>query len=730
MASWLRRVLNRETTVRLVGQVLDENDRPVAGAEVRLKLGDRKVTTREDGSFAFEQLVPRRYLLSASKDDFNAGPTLVRVADAAESITLRMHVASTVVLRVVADRAPVVGATVKLLQLVHVDSYAVEFAMEPVKTDADGTVTMRGLAPGNYRALVTAPTPGWAQEPLSIACRDRGGTVELVATLERGARIEGTVRGPFNRPVAGAMILVWHSTMRPSHYQAESDEHGKWHVEVPAGHYRVVARSHRHRGSSHAEIDTDGRTARRDVLLRVGFPSARQALRSWLRLDRFSTRKHRRIAGVVLDENSKPVEDAHVFAVATSDGEPGRHMNAVTDTQGRFEFEAPDDDTYEVKAGWSDPRDSRQVVTQRVRPGDVNVRLVLSSGATLSGRVLLDGSPVQQFGVTLQTEKYSPFGGTPIGLRSDDGRFTLRNVDPGTWRVTILGRATRHKIIDGVTLERGQAIDLGDIVMERGDRISGHVRDQSGAPVSAARVMIGRRLNDDSSQLEQWFHGEYVTTTNESGEYEFEGVDTHSPDFATPLIVARHFSAGTSLLQELPQGDQTIDFVLFGSGRIEGVVKGGNGRSMSVLAKRPDEPEGRRRAFVWADAFRFDEVPPGDYELALELPASEQGRSERISVAEDETVKVALELRTSTVRLNVKLRGKRAADDDCHVELDPPPLDRIISSMRMGDDLHTFTFQYVKPGNYRISIDGKKTWKDVVVAASPAEQTIEFRVGS
>ena len=47
-------------------------------------------------------------------------------------------------------------------------------------------------------------------------------------------------------------------------------------------------------------------------------------------------------------------------------------------------------------------------------------------------------------------------------------------------------------------------------------------------------------------------------------------------------------------------------------------------------------------------------------------------------------------------------------------------------NMTNGWTLLKYTFQQVKPGNYRISFDGKKTWKHVVVAASPEEQTIEF----
>lgn len=213
----------------------------------------------------------------------------------------------------------------------------------------------------------------------------------------------------------------------------------------------------------------------------------------------------------------------------------------------------------------------------------MNVKLVLTSGAALTGRVLLDGEAVRHFGVTVQDEKYSPFGGSPAGIQSADGSFALDNLEPGTWRVSVLAIGTRRKVIDGVTVVPGQRVDLGDITLERGQPITGHVRDSSGAPVSGARVLIGRRLAEDRSQLEQAFYGEYSTTTNAAGEYVFDGIDTHPPDAGTPLIVAKHLSAGSSLLRDLLPGDATVDLVLLPAGSIEGVVEGVQGRCRTEI---------------------------------------------------------------------------------------------------------------------------------------------------
>lgn len=343
----------------------------MAGAHVSLRWSSNKrvVTTDDDGVFLFDNLEPRRYVLVASTSDLYARPTLVRVSDTNEPLVLRMHAAATIVLRVVADRAPVQGARVVLQQLIPVDSYYAELPLEPRETDAQGVVTVRGLAPDNYRGWVVPTDPGWAQEPLAISCGDRGGSVEQVVTLERGAQVEGVVRGPFNRPVSGATIRLWHSERQESLYQTKSDEDGRWRAVLPAGHYRVVPSSHRYQTIRPVEIETDGRTPQTRIELSLGLPSIQQTLTSWLHVDRLiDAGARRRIAGVVVDAKGKPVEEVHVYASPTSDGGALRGLNATTDSNGWFEFEARDNDEYEIKAGWKDPRDGGHVVMQRVRP--------------------------------------------------------------------------------------------------------------------------------------------------------------------------------------------------------------------------------------------------------------------------------------------------------------------------------------------------------------------------
>lgn len=54
-------------SLRLEGQVIDASDQPVAGARVTINaLPARTLTTEADGSFVFEELLSRRYQVTAA----------------------------------------------------------------------------------------------------------------------------------------------------------------------------------------------------------------------------------------------------------------------------------------------------------------------------------------------------------------------------------------------------------------------------------------------------------------------------------------------------------------------------------------------------------------------------------------------------------------------------------------------------------------------------------------
>lgn len=279
--------------------------------------------------------------------------------------------------------------------------------------------------------------------------------------------------------------------------------------------------------------------------------------------------------------------------------------------------------------------------------------------------------------------------------------------------------------------------------MERAQRIEGVVRDRLGTPVAGARVNIGipMFLRDTQSRFERWFQGHHETTTDEAGRYDFDGVDVRSDVFGRRLIWATHPQSGGALFKELRAGETRIDFDLLGSGRIEGKVEGLRGGRPPVLAVRSDEPELSRIAMLQPNGeFVFDDVPCGDYTVSLKVPRSAGTSTDKVTVGVGETATAVLVMSNPGVRLTITVPGgcglevMLAAADHTTPEPEQTKARVIMKGAsiwvngRLARPLRseeTVSFNHLVPGKYRASIDGKR-WTEIVVAASPAEQTVEI----
>src|SRR6185295_5343448 len=99
-------------SLRLEGQVIDADERPVAGARVIVSANPpREATSEGDGSFAFEGLLAREYDLEASAGAGYGGPVRVRLVKGSEPVILRLEPAGDVEITTLdaADRHPVAG---------------------------------------------------------------------------------------------------------------------------------------------------------------------------------------------------------------------------------------------------------------------------------------------------------------------------------------------------------------------------------------------------------------------------------------------------------------------------------------------------------------------------------------------------------------------------------------------------------------------------------------------
>jgi hypothetical protein len=204
-------------TLRLEGQVIDGDDKPVAGATVVLSSNPpRTATSAEDGGFAFDALVGRPYTLIARASQGVAGPITARLTETSEPIVLQLRPGPNVVVTVEADGKPVDGATVELRG---------QDAIRQV-TKA-GTATFGPVPPGGYQLAAWADGRARTHQWIQVGAGDSHETLRLVA----GARVTGKVIDEGGTPVGGARVTYhgasdWSQQADARHDGVDTDKDG------------------------------------------------------------------------------------------------------------------------------------------------------------------------------------------------------------------------------------------------------------------------------------------------------------------------------------------------------------------------------------------------------------------------------------------------------------------------------------------------------------------------
>ncbi len=367
-----------------------------------------------------------------------------------------------------------------------------------------------------------------------------------------------------------------------------------------------------------------------------------------------------------------------------------------------------------------------------------------ASSGSIKGRVLFEGKPVSHCGIAF-TQPHVRFSGGHETIRAPDGCFALAGLGAGTWQLMLVGPVTRTKQLEPITLNDGELVDLGDIVLESGRRIAGLVRDASGAPVAGARVFIGSGPGEPRSpdEIIARLIGRYATSTDSRGMYAVEGVDI--PKGTGPRYLwATKSLIGASRPRELQGDDSKVDLVLHRTGSIRGVVEGVGGRLPFVFTRSPEEPEQARRVLTETNGeFWFDDVPAGEYDVCLRVPQAVHAPPVRVTVVEEQVAFVTLTMVTSAVQLTITVPpgcgvGLVLASADSKTpepeELTPKfIMTETRIKMKNGPSppwsgKESVMFQYLLPGRYRASIDGE-TWTPIVVAAAPEHQCFEIGTG-
>lgn len=758
-------------TLRLEGQVIDEQLQPIGGAQVTLLLEPpRKATTEADGSFAFDNLAAGPYRLVAHKEAQSSRLVRARLSATSEPVTLRLRPGATVVVRVIAadGGAPIAGATVS-------------DRARSIITAADGIARLGGMAEG----FVDIAAPGYAPASFSLnKPEEPQGTIERTVSLSRGALMAGTVVGPDGAPIADATVAVESAASKWSG-SAKTDAKGAWSFAVlAADRYALTASSEVYAPAPRMMVELDGKTPRTGVVVRVevgaqlvgtvvdagGRPvaganvklaknrgtsydettdasgrfallgisagefwvSASTATQASPRIEVTLVRDQRvevhlvmadgSLAGIVVDSKGEPVAEAVVIArpkMMMIDRLP----NELTDARGAFDFGGVPAGEYELVAARAEQNDSRRLEGTKINAPDRSVKLVLPDVSSITGRVLLDGQPMPYYGLIVTEHPRNSWQKTPTAVRSPDGRFTHNGVAPGSWGVVVGGPGVARKVIENVVVTEGKVTDLGDITLDRGQKVHGRVTTPNGVAVAGATVSVSEgHAFLAETPLKLAMQGNASVVTDAAGAYSLDGIVASYRN----EIVALHPTLGSSGPKKLAAKLTTLDLVISPVGGIDGTVVSGTERVYLVTGKQiPTERSTSLKAEVdGTGGFTLDNLVPGDYELApFAAPGEAAPPGTRVTVVANKRTAVTLTMPTMGVTLAVhygaacRMVMMRPAGEGSG-----PPHEMLASAM--CDDKGNALIEGVSPGSYRVCPQ-PLTCAAVTVTETPPRQTIE-----
>jgi hypothetical protein len=233
------------------------------------------------------------------------------------------------------------------------------------------------------------------------------------------------------------------------------------------------------------------------------------------------------LKGRVLDEKGDPVAGATVepYGLGKGDGAQfggltGFDPLALTNDSGEFRLGVPERGVA-VYVQVSAPSLARRNFL-KIPAGPKGHDLTLPVGVTVTGRLLKGGQPLRGVGVGLvQTDRgVEEFVGEYRAGTDGDGRFTIPNVPPDD-AFTLYGLMDALKAHGAVaarpakTGASGTEVEVGDVAVTPGHRLSGRVILADGKPVpEGTRVLLSREEAWDSQQA----------VADKDGRFEFTGL--------------------------------------------------------------------------------------------------------------------------------------------------------------------------------------------------------------
>lgn len=451
----------------LEGSVLDENDQPVAGAEVRISSSPGRTTKSDsDGSFSFDKLLGRTYYVRARAGD-KIGGSVAKVVAKGDPVVIRLREGNklTVLVTDAISKKPIAGATV-----MRPDE---DEDAAPIKTGPDGKVVLRGLANDWVRVTASATGYGPKTETKGIGGSDKDASLEI--SLSKGSPVSGRVLDEAGQPVVGARVWAmdaanaWEGGAGERTAETTAKDGTFTIAALSQGSYLLFAKDEAHAPAVTPPVSVSGDSPTSGVEIVMKAAAS--------------------IAGVVVDQQGAPVAYATVRLSSKTYSADMVHRQAAADDKGTFEIKGLPRTALRVRAEGEEASSAAVDLDLAATPQKKDVKLVLDRTATIAGVVVDDQNEavpeatVSAYPDFLAGEVDWVMASNATATTDGDGRFVLKGLEQGKFRVWASresGGSKRSSGREGVATHTG-ATDVrlvlpapggieGTIVMENGEK--------------------------------------------------------------------------------------------------------------------------------------------------------------------------------------------------------------------------------------------------------------------
>ena len=568
-----------------------------------------------------------------------------------------------------ADGKPIKDATVRVVESKQkMGGAGIGGKAKPVvvKTGDDGSFVATELKGPMFAVRVEhpglAPSVSWQVVPgasLNIQLRP--------AAFASGRVFDAETR----KPVAGASVLLWDRDASPFGYDA-----GRRAVTGEDGRFRIGDLPP---GVAYAEVTSPAHAMGRiDQIIIRESSAAAEAVEP--KEPSVYLRPGGRVGGRVIGADGKGIEGAIVSVrpVSYDDGidYTSNPRPATTNAEGRFTIEGFPAEASKrklavSKEGFAGVESAPLIVEAGSSRLDLELRL--ETGATLKFRLVdPEDLPVADTGLRLEPpQRTRGDRGVWLDAGSEDkrfekgpnGTFTLKALEAGMFKLTIVPEGYEDIDRDEVRLRNGETTDLGTLRLRAGRAISGAITDTSGQPIAKATVTA--RWMEDSG--ERWRLK--TATTDDKGAYKLGGLS--SAPLRSLGAKAKGYANKERTGGATP-GDTGVDFVLEKAGTIVGKVLLADGTppaAFSVQAHgeaKEDTRSGRSRVYPEetsidpSGSFTLEGMGAGSVTLEVTSKGKVPARKSGIKVVSGQTVDAG----TLTLVDGRTLRGRVLAASD------------------------------------------------------------------